>query len=61
MKPKHIKALAQAVRLAAGWRGEVVGHPAPSQLEAFDTFVKTAKEAMKELRQEQRRAIHGKL
>lgn len=49
--PRHVKALAWAVREAEAWRGNLVGNPDPRPLAAFDAQVKQAKEALKIVRE----------
>lgn len=51
MRPKHLKALAWAVKEAAAWRGALQGHPDPDALVEFDKSLATAREALALLRQ----------
>ncbi|WP_281686406.1 hypothetical protein [Pseudomonas citronellolis] len=49
--PRHVRALARAVEEAEAWRGSMVGNPNPGPLEAFDKFIKEAKQAMRIVRE----------
>lgn len=49
--PRHVRALARAVKEAESWRGSLVGNPDPQPLEDFDVFIAEAKEAMRIVRE----------
>ncbi|MNQ65307.1 hypothetical protein D3C85_797600 [compost metagenome] len=51
LMPRHVKALRDAVNLAEGWRGSMVGNPDPEPLEAFDRAIRRAKQALKIVRE----------
>ena len=50
LRDKHVKALRRAIYDAQVWRGSMVGNPDTSQLEKFDRYIATAKEALKVVR-----------
>jgi hypothetical protein len=51
LSPRHVKALARALREASTWRGTLVGNPDTGPLEEFDRFIATAKEGMQIVRE----------
>lgn len=54
LRPKHLKALRRAVREAECWRGAIIGNPDTTELDKFDKFIATAKEAVSILSTHQR-------
>lgn len=51
LSPRHVKALARALREAKTWRGTLVGNPDTGPLEEFDRFIATANEGMQIVRE----------
>lgn len=46
--PRHVKALARAVKEAKAWRGALTDE---AKIEEFDRFIATAQEALKRVRE----------